>query len=278
LINIFDYFDYRQYLRELFDEKKRACAAFSHRALAQKLGLSTSNFILLVMQGKRNLNTDLRGKIAAFFGLGEKEAGYFETMISFAQAKTDSEKNRHLSRMISIRKSLQIYTLHDSQLEYLGKWYNPVLRELVTSLDWRGDFDLLARSVRPAITAAQAKRAVELLIECGLITLKDGEYVQTSSLITTNKTAISPVITNFHREMGQKALEALDAKDRENRNITGCTVHISKKTFERIKEELTQCRSRVLAPAQEDNNSDIVYQLNLQLFPVSAPARKRRKA
>ena len=274
---IFEYIDYRHYLRDFFDEKKSQNPSFSHRVLAQKLGLSTSNYVMLIMQGKRNLNADLRFKMSEVFGHSRKEAEYFEEMVNFSHAKTDAEKNSHFTRMISMRKFLKTAMLDDSQYEYLSTWYNPIIRELVTHAEWNGDFEILAKAVRPSITAAQAKRSVELLIKCGLITVEKGRYIQTSPIVMFKKPVASVAVTSFHREMCKRAIEALDSHDRENRNMTGCTLHVSKKTFELIKEELTQCRSRLLAMAEADTEADQAYHLNLHLFPASSPMKKGKR-
>jgi uncharacterized protein (TIGR02147 family) len=278
VIKIFEYINYRQYLSDLFQEKKRINPGFSHRVLSKKLGLSTSNYVLLIMQGKRNLNHDLRYRMSTTFGHSRKESEYFELMVNFAHAKTDSEKNYYYSKMISIRKSLRIQVLDDNQYEYMSTWYNPVIRELVTHSDWNGDYSLLANAVRPAITTSQARRSVELLLKCGLIEKRDGKYVQSSPVITTVQSDVSPLaITKFHREMCKRALEVLDSSDRENRNITGSTLHISRKTFKMIQEEITQCRMRILEMAQADIDADKVYHINFHMFPVSSPIQKNGK-
>jgi uncharacterized protein (TIGR02147 family) len=274
---IFEYIDYRLYIRDYFSERKRRNPAFSHRSLAQKLGLSTSNYILLIMQGKRNLTADLRNKMSTVFGHGRREAEYFEEMVSFAHAKTDAEKSCHFGRMIAMRRVLKMTVLQDSRYEYLSTWYNPVIRELVTHPEWDGDFETLARSVRPPLSVAQARRSVELLLQCGLITLEKGRYQQTSQVVMVEKSTVSLAVTNFHREMCRRALEVLDTTDREHRDMTGCTLHISKKTFGSIKEELAQCRERILTLAQADQDADSVYHLNLHLFPVSFPTKNTGK-
>ena len=277
MVNIFEYVDYRSYLRDLFIEKKKQGKAFSHRILAQRLGLSTSNYVMLIMQGKRNLNPDLRYKMSEVFRHSAKETEYFENMVYFSHAKTDAEKNCYLSRMLALRKTANVEVLHDSQYEYLSKWYNPIIRELVTHPEWNGDFTALGKMVRPPISAFQARKSVDLLIRCGLIATVDGTYKQSSPLIATEKVIVSVAITEFHREMAKRALEILDSPDKQNRNMTGCTLHISRKTFDLMKEELTQFRTRILSLAEMDEGADSVYHLNLQLFPVSSALKQRKK-
>jgi uncharacterized protein (TIGR02147 family) len=277
LIDIFEYIDYRCYLRDLFNEKKKQGSAFSHRILAQRLGLSTSNYVMLIMQGKRNLNPDLRYRMSEVFKHTRKEAEYFENMVHFSHAKTDPEKNYYLSRILTLRKSVSRKVLDDTQYDYLSTWYNPVIRELVTHPDWDGDFEELGRMVRPAVTAAQARKSVELLIRCGLITAEGGRFIQSSPVIATQKEIVSVAVTGFHREMAKRAQEALDSPDKKNRNMTGCTLHISRKTFDLIKEELAQCRSRILAMAEADDAADSVFHVNFQLFPVSSIRKQGKK-
>jgi uncharacterized protein (TIGR02147 family) len=67
MVNVFDFIDYREYLKAYFEDRKASDPKFSHRWLAGRLDLSTSNFILLVMQGKRNLNAGLCLRISEVF-------------------------------------------------------------------------------------------------------------------------------------------------------------------------------------------------------------------
>ena len=47
MINIFEHTNYREYLKAYFGERRKKDKKFSHRWLAQKLDLATSNFIML---------------------------------------------------------------------------------------------------------------------------------------------------------------------------------------------------------------------------------------
>ena len=49
---------------------------------------------------------------------------------------------------------------------------------------------------------------------------------------------------------------------------------ISKKTFQRISQEVEKFRQKIVSIACEDQNSEQVYRLNLQLFPLT----KRKEA
>ena len=55
----------------------------------------------------------------------------------------------------------------------------------------------------------------------------------------------------------------------EERHITGITLGISPRNFERITKELDAFRQRLVAIAAEDNDYTQVYRLNMQLVPLT---------
>ena len=273
MTNIYEFTDYREYLKKYFEERKKNDPKFSHRFLAQRLGLATSNFIMLVMQGKRNLNTTLCLKIPAIFKLSAKEATYFHEMVNFNQAKTNQEKDLYFTRMVALRKNTAINKISEGQYEYYSKWYNPVVRELVTDKEFHGDPNSIARAVLPNITPSQARKSIALLLRLGFIKKQGNEYLQKSPLIETAPEVSSLAVANFHRKMGELGIEALDRIAKTERDITSCTISFSPKKLDEIKKRLYNFRAELLTFADSVVDGQQVYQINFQVFPVS----KRRK-
>jgi len=269
-INIFQYTDYRAYLRACFDERKKNDRGFSHRFLCRRLGLAAPNSIMLIMQGKRNITRSLAFRISEEFKHTVKEAEYFESMVGFSQAKTTDEKDRYFTRMMGLRrKTTNVDKIDESQYEYYSNWYNLVIRELVTCSEFKGDYKWLARNIRPPITQSQAKRSVKLLLKLGLIRKKGNSFVHSAAMISTGPDVTSLAVANFHKTMAERAAAAMNIVRKEERDMTACTVYISRKGFEEIKKTITECRKRVLSIAEADEPVDRVYQVNFQVFPVS---------
>ncbi len=277
MVNIFEYTDYRAYLKAYFEDRKLHDTRFSHRWLAQRLELSTSNFILLVMQGKRNLSGSLRLKLSEVFRHSPREADYFENMVNFAQARTAREEERHFSRMMALRGNAKVDTIEEARYEYYCNWYNPVIRELVTSPDFHGDVSKLAASLLPPITTARAKRSVELLVKLGFIRKEGERYVQTSKLVGTEPEVASVTVRNFHRAMGKLGVEALDRIPSRERSITSSTVYLSADAFETIRAKILELRKTLLALSDSEPSGERVYQVNFQAFPVTRNPKKKEK-
>jgi uncharacterized protein (TIGR02147 family) len=268
--SVYQHTDYREYLNAYFAERKGSDPKFSHRYLGRRLGLSSPNFIMMVMQGKRNLTRPMAFRISQEFKHNPKEAEYFESMVGLARARSTAEKDRYFTRMAELRRRTDVAKIEESQYEYYSNWYNLVIRELVTYPEFKGDIDWLAKSVRPPITPKQARRSVELLLELGFIVTKGSTYLRRSAVISTGLQVSSLAVTKFHRTMAQRAAEAMDTVPKRERDMTACTVSISEKGFEQVKEVVTDCRKKIMAIAEANSPPERVYQVNFHVFPVSA--------
>jgi len=266
---IFEYNDFRKYLKDRFADEKKKDPAFSHRNLAEKLGLSTSNFILLVMQGKRNLNGDLCLRISEVFKHSRKEATFFEELVRYNQAKTDKERETRYVRMMGLRNRLPVCRIPDWQYEYYSTWYHAVVRELVCDARLKGDPTALARTVVPHITAAQARDSVDLLLKLGFIKRQGKRLIQSSALIGTAPEVNSLAVRNFHCRMGELAVQAFDRIIPRDRNHSCTTVKIKLSTYTDICRRIDDFRRELLALACSDEEGERVYQVNFQVFPVS---------
>jgi uncharacterized protein (TIGR02147 family) len=275
--NIYEYTDFRNYLKDVFKEQKDLNNSFSNRYAAVKLGLSTSNFLWLVMQGKRNLNPSHCLKLSELFKHTPKESDYFENMVLFGQAKTHREKDRHFTRMTALRKNSNVGRIEERHYTYLSNWYNPVVRELITRKNFKNNFSALAKRVMPRISESQAKKSVALLLELGFIKEKGGRFVQNTPIVSTGPEVSSLAAINFHRTMGHLAIESLDSLGKNERNITACLVGLSKESYKKAVDAIAECRSRILAIAEEEQDAERVFAVNFQCFPVSTKEKEEER-
>lgn len=268
-ISVYQYFDYRLYLKDYFSVRKKVDPKFSHRYLSRRIGLTSPNFIMMVMQGKRNLTRTLASKLSAEFKHDSKEMEYFECIVDFTQADTLDEKNRLFNKLSELRCTSDVGMIEKNQYDYYTNWYNPVIRELVTDSDFNNDFKKLAARTLPRITEPQAKRSLKLLLKLNLIRLDKTTYRQNAPLISTGPQVSSLVIANYHRTMAQQAAEAMNTTSKEERDMTSCTISLSKVGFDNVRETIAECRRKVMEIAGAETSSERVYQMNFHLFPVS---------
>jgi uncharacterized protein (TIGR02147 family) len=269
-VRIFEYMDFREFLRDACQERRQAQAFFSYRYISGKLGVDSGS-LSRIFKGERNLDPEVAGRLARILGLDSHEQQFFEALVLYGQAKSLTEKNQFLERLFRLR-GIKIGTLEERQYSFYKEWYYSALRELLRIHPFDGDWKTLARSLRPAIRPAEAKHAVGVLEDLGLIA-PDPErgYRLTESVITSGDSIRAQFVNNLHLAMGELALRTLQEANPEERDFSGLTLSLSRHGFAKLKNRLKQFRRDVLEMAQQDEGEDRVYQVNMQAFPLSFP-------
>lgn len=270
---IFEYLDYREFLRDYYQSKKAANPAFSLRAFSDKIGFKAKDFISRVMQGDKNLSTQSIQKIVTGLKFGKREASFFEDLVWFNQAETMDEKNSWFQKMQNELKIVRFtegqHQLAFYQYQVYSHWRHLVVRSLIGMYGFHGDFTSLAKSVHPTITIEEAKESVELLEKCNLVKKnEDGSYELVNKDITTGDRTSKIALRGFHQHCLALGAESIDRDPPTMRNISGLTLGISQAGYEKIVERMSAFRKEIAQFANEDKDADKVYQMQLLLFPI----------
>jgi uncharacterized protein (TIGR02147 family) len=268
--DIYNYFDYREYLRAAFTCRKQGIKGFSHRLFSREAGIASPNYLLRVLKGTRNLGSGYIPKFCRALGLHRNETRYFTTLVRFNTENDIDKKERLLRDLLALRWRRGIFKINDKKLQFFSRWYYPVIRELAVILDCRDDFNMLARNCVPRITSLQAKNAVGYLLKNGFLK-KDagGRYVRTEPVISSGDEVRSTVLRSYHRQTLAQSIEALDKVDLETRDISSLTLSVSRKTYFEMKKEIQEFRKRLLGMARDDTGPEMVCLAGFQLIPRS---------
>ena len=268
--SLFEYMNYREYLRDAYEDKKAKSSFYSYRLFSQKAGFKSPNFLKLAMDGDRNLTKESSFRFSKAFGHNKREAEYFENLVFFNQSKTLEEKNAYLSKLMKYRIKTDLKKIEVSEYAYLSQWYHPVVRELVTSVDFRDDYKRLGQTLVPPITAVEAEKSVALLADLKFILRReDGTYAKTSAQLTTGFQVQSIGVANFHKAMINLASESIERIPAARRDINSLTLSVSDETYRTIISRAQQFATELLHIAESDQNNEIVAQVNIQIFPLS---------
>lgn len=271
MIDIFDYSDYRKFISDFQQTKNALNPAFSFRYFARKAGINSSSFYPQIIKGNRNLTKNTIIKTCIGFGLNDQQADYFESLVFFNQAKTIREKNFHFEKLIEKQKLRNVKKIREEQFEYFSAWYHCILREAVTIVKFKGDYEQLARFVHPPITARQAKESVQLLLRLGFLKKNGDRYIQAEPLLATAGTTDFEIhqLMNFQIEVLKMAIAAYDRWKQDKRLTSATTFSFSRKNYPQFVEILRDCRSRMMKLAMENEDPDQVYLLSMNFFPVT---------
>ncbi|MFW5959756.1 MAG: TIGR02147 family protein, partial [Chitinivibrionales bacterium] len=256
MIDVFDYTDYREFLRDLITYKKNRNPVFSYRYIARNIGFKSAGHFSLILHGKVNLSTKYIGRFIDFFKLTPREGEYFKAMVLYNQSKAHEEKSTHFRNMVSFREFNGKMIEKDSY-KIFEKWYYVAVREILSYYSFTDNYKELARIVMPPITSAEAKEAVDALLETGMIRRNSkGIMERVESIYSTGTKIPTVVLGNFLESTMDIAKDSLYNIEREKRMISWATVSVSQETFSEIKEELRAFRKKILKKAEADQNPD----------------------
>ncbi len=268
MITIFDYTDFRKYLTDYYEDRKKENPRFSYRSLTALGSINSGNFAKM-LKGDRNFSLAAAIRLAHAMKLNKKERDYFQAMVQFCQAKNHEEKKRHFEELMTFKESA-VRILDANHYAFYDKWYYTAVREALAFFPLRDDnFAKLGKFITPQISEKQVSRAVELLMSLELA-VKDesGRYVRTGALLSTGNDIRSLTLNNFVIHTMKLASRAIDAGGKET-NLSSVTFTVSGEDFREVQEEIRKCRRRIMEIARNSAAPDRVYQFNMQLFPLT---------
>ncbi|MEZ4237548.1 MAG: TIGR02147 family protein [Myxococcota bacterium] len=270
--SIFEYLDYRAYLRDWYRARKARDPRFSRRQFARRAGRSSPGFLTEVMDGNRQLTPPTVQAVAQALDLSRTESEFFAALVDLQQA-SDTPARNHAWDRLSATRSARTKTLDGSGFEYLSNWWYPVVRELAHRADFRADPAWVARRVRPTITEAQARRALECLQALGLLEEVDGRIRPVDAVVTTPHEVEGLAVHNYHLGMLDRAREAIDRFEPGERHLVAATISVPTALVPRLKQEINALQERILALASEEP-AEQVLQIELLMFPLSDRAEE----
>lgn len=266
---VFEYDDYHAYLRDWVVERRAQSPGFSFQVLANRAGLKSRSFLRLVSIGEKDLGSATALALSEAMGHSAKEGEFFQCLVAFNNATDLREKGLHLSRMGKIGRPSRSAVLSVQQYDLFGKWFVAPIWELVTVVDFREDYRKLASQLRPAITAAEARYAVELLLELGLIVKNGSMYTQREPSLHTRDELKSQAVKVFQEETMRLGAEALDRFPLGERSIGTLTLGLDARAWQELRDKIHAFRDDLVQMAQQVKNTDRVYQVNYQAFPLT---------
>ena len=273
---IFEYTDYREWIRDAFDDFKQRKTVISWRYMAMKLGADPGN-LLRVSQGKIHLTLSLVKPMAEFFELDEKETAYWTELVCFGRAKTDAEALNHYEKM-QILKGIPLKRLAKKELEFYRHWYCNSIRSIIGICRFKDDYEGLAECCTPPITVEEAKSAVKLLYDLNMISKdRDGYWKVNDTFVSTGGNWRSEAVRTFQKETIRLAGESLERHNPPQRDISTVTMTFNMDDIALIREKIKEFRSELLRMSQEGDGDDTVFQLNVQLFPIGFAKKLQEK-
>jgi uncharacterized protein (TIGR02147 family) len=217
--SVFDYRDYKAYLRDIVDERGRG--ERSRLASAVKCHLA---YVSQVLGGNAQFSLEQADVLNQYLSHSEDEAEFFLLLVSLDRAGSASLRRRYESR---VRETLHARTVlenrlkdkkvlpAESQATYYSAWYYSAVHLLISIPEFQTKEKIAARLRLPM---PQLVKALDFLVSTGLATLEHGRY--RTGQVTLHLKNDSPWIARHHASWRLQSVQSLERGEPGNFHYT----------------------------------------------------------
>lgn len=256
--------DFRNILMDEFKKRARKNPSYSLRAFARDLEISSAH-LSQVFRGKEGLSPQKAEQIAEKLFQRRAEVRYFCDLVESQHARSSAGRKaaqKALGSLWSAKKK----ELSTSEFKKVCRWYHLAILHLTELRSFRSDPKWISQYL--GIDMDLAKTAVQDLMNLNLLENTATGLKKKSGILTHSDKLPSPVIREYHRQMINKALVAIDTQDLSERFLTSTTFSVRKSQIPEIYEVIKKLISETIrasdTPSLEE--PDELYALNVQLF------------
>ncbi len=274
-----DYMDYRIYLAEFYHFKKMqtrlSIRPYSYAIFSAAADIKSPNYLKMIIEGKRNLSPDMVTKFAKACSLNKAQGEDFRLLVFFNQSEDPADRNYALKLLSEYRMEQKIKhgELDRKVLEKVPNWIGWIIYALADQAGVTFQVSQLKEILRNKASESEIVAALEGLLKSGELA-KDPE----TGAITKGKPTEAPdeipsaLVRKLQMQLMYLGLESLYQDQPHEREFGSLTLSLTEKEFEELKFKLRQMRKSLNKDnsiARLADKGQRVYQLNLQLFPVS---------
>lgn len=290
-----EYTDFRQYLKDVYEHRRATEStgprAYSYSAFSAAADIKSPNYLKLIIEGRRNLSEDMTTRFARALRLNKAEAEEFRALVRYGQATEPIERNQFLKELADLRarRAFESGEISADAWDKVPSWRGWVIYAMTEQRGVNFDPEELYRLFRAKTSPDDIKQELKRLIDGGHLKAQSAEgsgkipgessgrseIVKGHDLIDSPQDVPVAMIRRLQAELIYLGIESLFRDSPKDREFGAMTIAMTQAEFEQVRFELRQLRKRVqkdLMVKREATKGDRVYQLNVQLFPVTEKA------
>lgn len=253
-----------KYLAEEFNNRKAKNSRYSLRAFSKMLDMPAGR-VSEIFSRKRAITYPMALKMANSLNLTPDKKTEFLSLIDDELKYKDNV--RKLSNLMRTPPCRDYQKLSEDTFKVLADCHYYVILNLIRNKDFQSDPTWIAD--RLGLSEEYVIDALERLKKLEMIDIdQEGNIIRTAKKLTTAHDVPSKVIRQAHKQELQLAAKAMDEVNVNDRDIQSLTMPINKEKL-KVAKEMISIFIRQLGELLNDGNTDEVYNLNIQLFPMT---------
>ncbi len=275
-----DYMNYRQFLADFYKFKRQASKgalrAYNYAVFSAAANIKSPNYLKMIIEGKRNLSDDMITKFGKALGFNKEQTEEFRLLVQFTQATDPADRNMFLKKLSEHRVGVKLKSgeIDRKSFEKVPNWVAWIIYAMVDQDGVSFDTASLKKLLRGKASEDEIETSLNSMISSGDLRRDEatGELKKARNLTESPEDIPVALVRKLQSQLMYLGLESLYQDQPQDREFGTLTMSLTKAEFEEIKFKLRQMRKAINKDnsiARMKTKGERVYQLNIQLFPVT---------
>lgn len=278
-LSVCRFYDYKEYLNQLYLLAKKRLGQLSYLDFSERLGFSKSNVIWLVMTGRRKLTNGSVEKIADALNFSSVQKSFVRALVRYNNTTRAEDRESLFAKMMEIAAKDMPTSGQGRLIEYFQEWYHPIIRELTATEDFRSDPSWISGKLNVKVSPLRIRKSLALLEELGLIVFDEqlGRHQRTDIQVVPDGEFEAMTMIRYHQGTCLSARDSIAKVSAHEREFNSLTLSLSADGMEKVRAILRNACAAIMEVEHRDRGADLVFQANLQLFPVTKNSMEKKK-
>lgn len=254
--------DYRTYLTDAFTQRRSRNHRYSLRAFARDLGTNSSR-LSEILSHKVGVSVVKARGIGLKLGLQDRQLIHFMDLVESQHARSETDKKLAMER-VQLRVD-KLKEMNADVFRLISDWKYFAILEYVKLPGKVCEPSEIANFF--AIEEIFVIDAIQRLLRLGFLEMKDGVLVCSVNTRTTYDIP-SAAIREAAKGVLRKAIDVVDQKPVEKRDISSTIFKFSKNDIPTIKQRIHKFRCDLMNEFEIHPKSDSVACLGISFFPL----------
>lgn len=267
--DVFTYFDYKVFLKDMINYYRLRDSGFSMRRLSREAGLSPG-YLPIILNTPQNMAHKTLDKVIPCLKISPAEAQFLRLLRDMAEPASDHEREEILRRLQRSRRFKEENQAEAALVQYLEGWHYIAIKELAHHPDFQLDVKWIQERLQFQMPTSEIERAIEFLVEEGFLKRKAGKGAQVMSRrLQCQGDVYKMALISSHKQFFELATESMTTVSREDRNILGHSMPMDEEGFQRAKAILDRALEEIAHIEPKQHEQIRVVNFSFAAFPLS---------
>ena len=269
-LSVLKFTDYRVYLNEFHQGRKRTRTGWSYSVWTKKLGLRSPSALLMILKGQRNPSELLVRNLNQYFQHPPREAEYFSDLVKLEKQKKDPRLSVLLMEKLASQQGEGSFRQVNLEMfSALSNWYYYAIRKMIGMNGFQESPGWISRKLRHRVSPTQVAQALTTLVRLGLVDRNEaGQLYATEQHVETVPQMASEAIRRFHEQTLDNVRSSLTSIAPADREVIATCFPMRLASLPMAKERLTQMLNS-FCNELEDNQGEVLFGFQLSLIPLT---------